>query len=304
MKDLAANIIARYELKAKPNYWQACIENVRDYVGKQLDGVSITKKHGAVGNWQPLNFDSRIFGLSMGTIDWWAAEDLYNANRPALLNELLTDADGAGIDQLTLRVSASDNPAIEWAEDAGFRTVTIFTGFAMELRNAEETSRRPCIRAAEPLDGMVLREITAEAFSFGTRFHNDTGLADGAEKLHQEWIDNCLKGEAADCLTVAEVSGKVVGYISFKIDRLSAEKLRQARASIGLFAVRNASRGKGIGSKLLMAVCSILKERGIERVDVGTEATNYNAINVYTKAGFKVIQSSVTMHRWRSRTIT
>ena len=43
-----------------------------------------------------------------------------------------------------------------------------------------------------------------------------------------------------------------------------------------------------------MAVCSALKERGIERVEVGTEATNYNAINVYAKAGFKVDYNQVS----------
>ena len=62
---------------------------------------------------------------------------------------------------------------------------------------------------------------------------------------------------------------------------------------------RNA-RGLGIGRALLQAVLAELYKRGVERVEVGTESINSAAVNAYIAAGFKVVQSCLTLHRWRS----
>ena len=155
------------------------------------------------------------------------------------------------------------------------------------------------LRRAEQGDLEDLRRITRESFAAETRFHFDLRLPSvDTERLHQCWIENCLEGKAADCVFVARIDGQVAGYITCQVDPAALPHLGQARGSIGLFAVDPEARGRGLGAGLLEGAQSWLVDQGVVRVEVGTESFNYGALHSYLRAGFRLVQSSFTLHRW------
>jgi ribosomal protein S18 acetylase RimI-like enzyme len=293
-------LLAEYELVVRPDYWQVDRAHLARYLQCQAGVCHWIERGAARGCWNRLDFDSQIYDLPMGRVDWIVAPELGDHTRVALLQELLCEADAAGVEQLSLRLSARDVQGVQWAEEAGFRVITAFVGLARYARAGVCPVDDIALRTATERDGAMLRAITDEAFTDGTRFHLDRRLAGGARELHRQWIDNCLSGAVADGVIVAEGNGEVVGYITYQINPHSAVELGQQRATIGLFAVCASARGRGVGRALLQAGLNDLSALGVERVEVGTESINSVAINAYVAAGFKVVQSCLTMHRWRA----
>ena len=299
-------IVAAYELLTAAEHWAVDAQRLSAYLGRELEradrqilfGKTEDDRGTAVAVWRELEFDSAIFSRSMGRIDWVAAPDLDHPVRTALLRETLDAATARGVVHLTLRVSARDSRLIHAAEEAGFRTVTAFVGLsrAVEL---DPGPAEPRVRAADAADRVALQEITGEAFASGTRFHMDPTLpAVDTARLHQCWIENCLAGRAADVVLAGMDGGRVAGYITCSVDAGARECLGQARGSIGLFAAASHARGRGLGQALLRAALDWLGERGVERAEVGTESINYGALRAYARAGFRPVQSCVTLHRW------
>lgn len=62
--------------------------------------------------------------------------------------------------------------------------------------------------------------------------------------------------------------------------------IRDRRAYMYAFRVREDFRNKGYGTSLLKTVLSILKENGYYEFTVGVEDDNYNAIHMYQALGF------------------
>ncbi len=293
--------LADYEMQTRPDYWQVERAKAADYLRLQYAGGEQVIIGDAIGSCRALEFDTEIFGVSMGRIDWVAAQDLNAPERVAVLQFLLERAEQLGIEQLSFRLSALDVPLIHAAENAGFRLLTVFTGLckAVPAKSALQSAEVE-LRPAQEVDLGTLLSITDEAFATGTRFHLDQRLMGKARHLHRRWIENCVNGVVADQVFVAEEQGGVIGYITARSDKLSAETMGKSMGTIDLFAVRRDARGKGVGTALLNAVNQYFADLGIERVDVGTESANNAAINAYVRAGFKVVQSCVTMHHWRS----
>ena len=301
----AVSCLAAYELLTAGDYWQVSQEQLAGYLQSKLEGGDQEVVGGdetAVGVWRELDFDSRIFKRKMGRIDWGAAADLEAPGRERLLGRILEDAAARGVEHLTYRISALDPRMIQAAEAAGFRTTTVFVGLVKKIEGDGDRAD-PRVRVAGPDDLEALQQITREAFARNTRFHFDPGLpATDTARMHQCWIENCLAGWAADMVLVAVENGRVVGYITGQVDSRARLHLGEARASIGLFAVATQARGQGLGRALLHAAQRWLGEHAVERAEVGTESINFSALQAYLRAGFRIVQSSLTLHRWAGRT--
>ncbi len=301
----ALDCLAEYELQVSPAYWLVDKEHLVNYLGAKvgagssllLDSESAADAS-SVAIWRELDFDSEIYATRMGRIDWIAAEDLESQTRQKLLGLVIQQAEERGIQHLTFRINARDPHLVQLAEEAGFRMATSFVGLA-RLLNGKDLATASFLHCAEPGDLEALRRITREAFAAETRFHFDLRLPSaGTERLHQCWIENCLEGKAADCVFVARIDGQVAGYITCQVDPAALAHLGQARGSIGLFAVDPKARGRGLGAGLLEGAQAWLVDQGVARIEVGTESFNYGALHSYLRAGFRLVQSSFTLHRW------
>jgi len=91
---------------------------------------------------------------------------------------------------------------------------------------------------------------------------------------------------------VAEMNGKVVGYIMTRVDRgfdyYSSHRAFAEKGHIISIAVLPHARRKGIGEALLRRAVESVKKRGVKEVYLEVRVSNTPAINLYHKLGFKI----------------
>lgn len=100
------------------------------------------------------------------------------------------------------------------------------------------------------------------------------------------WDYSYFNAALKDLLIVYEDDGtkKVVGY-------LIAVCCKQNRALIMKVAVHPKYRSKGIATKLLKAILEMLKDMGIEEVEIDVDMVNRGAIELYERVGFKIART-------------
>ncbi len=83
-------------------------------------------------------------------------------------------------------------------------------------------------------------------------------------------------------LLVADIGGKVVGYIAvMDVDRETSKVVS--------LAVKKEFRRMGIGTRLLKSAIERCKERGKKKVMLEVRVSNYPAQRLYKKMGFKIV---------------
>ena len=242
-----------------------------------------------------LPFDSSIYRIPMAQILYWIGP----SDQP--LRDALAVAKQREVKHIHYRVPTKDTHHLQLAETHGFRIMTVFMALVGRLGPKDAmpvtTSKNIEIERANSDDLPLLQAIGREAFSVGTRFHADQSLSvDGSQLLHERWIENCCRGLAADEVLVARASDDLAGFISCKLERSLSGALRRSIGSIGLFVVAAKWRGQGIGRFLLAAAKRWFADRGVECVEVGTEGSNFRALNAYIKAGFQFTWSACSLH--------
>lgn len=106
-------------------------------------------------------------------------------------------------------------------------------------------------------------------------------------KVHEEDENQVL---------VAEVDGKVVGYVFFENRAGTALETAYTWASVNDLYVHPAYRRKGIATKLMKHTFDYLKSIGVTHVRLYVMIDNHAAINLYRKFGFKDLQLRMQMH--------
>ena len=121
-----------------------------------------------------------------------------------------------------------------------------------------------------------------------SRFKLDKKLSPYFEKLYTLWIKNSIENTFADFVLVYRDEDKIVGFLTLK------EK--ETYFDIGLFAVSEKYRGKGIGTALLTKVDSMI---GIgKEVRVVTQKDNQQACRIYEKHGLSKHSLTYIYHLW------
>ena len=110
------------------------------------------------------------------------------------------------------------------------------------------------------------------------------------ERLYRKWIENSVNGQMADIVLIYSDGGHKLGTITIQI--------KDDIGSIGLLAVDVQSQGKGVGSALIQAGESWLKNNGVTSVEVSTQKDNRPACSFYEKCGFSQRSSTDIYHLW------
>jgi ribosomal-protein-alanine N-acetyltransferase len=107
------------------------------------------------------------------------------------------------------------------------------------------------------------------------------------------WIDHLSK--FGDTFYVAEIDGKIAGYILTRIEEgpsFFQHNKKIKRGHIVSLAVREIYRGRGVASYLLSTILGILsKTYEVPEAYLEVRVSNIVAINLYRKFGFVVIQT-------------
>jgi ribosomal protein S18 acetylase RimI-like enzyme len=152
------------------------------------------------------------------------------------------------------------------------------------------------IRRARPGDLPELRRIIVEAFGKRTMHYLlerrfgpiggrswDLRKADEIESFYRYHPEGVL---------VTEEEGRILGFVSFQLDP------DRRMGKIGNNAVDPEYQNQGIGTKQIARALDILKERGMNIVEVQTGlADDYApARHMYEKCGFEPTMEFVTYH--------
>lgn len=91
------------------------------------------------------------------------------------------------------------------------------------------------------------------------------------------------------CAFIAEINGKVIGYIAGRLlstDRYASRTVENFAEIDNMFVLEK-YRGKGIGTQLVKAFLKWSKARKVDRIKVVTAAKNKKGQNFYKQNGFK-----------------
>ena len=212
---------------------------------------------------------------------------------------------GGGLDQERLRAvddwaaangvaciyflaDSNDASSAHVAEDGGFRLMDL----RVELRRptaGDETTGE--LRSAGPADLDELRRIARSSHGV-TRFYADPHFPDDrCDDLYDSWITRSLEGWA-DGVLVAELDGRLVGYVSCHLDPAAGA------GSIGLIAVDESARRGGLGVTLSRGAVAWCRDRGAQQMSVVTQGRNAAALRTFQRAGFLVDSVGLWFHKW------
>jgi ribosomal protein S18 acetylase RimI-like enzyme len=227
-----------------------------------------------------LAWDSEFFGISIARIQ---ANHLTDADA----REAIAWCTANGIACLYFLADADDPATIRAVEMHEFRMVDIRVTLDCSAPLTE--GRSPAVRPYGEYDLAQLRETAREGHA-NTRFYSDPGFdRSRCADLYAAWIERSCRGWA-QAVFVAEDDGAPAGYITCHRSG--------ACASIGLLAVDERSRGKGLGTQLVQACLSYLRMNAVQSVTVVTQGGNIDSQRLYQAAGFRTRSVGIWYHRW------
>ena len=232
-----------------------------------------------------LQWDSDFFGLSVATLDGGhlhaeTSKDVFNWCRQEKIRCLYFLADGR------------DSQTLQCAYKKGFQFIDVRVEMEYDLRNAQQ-SKEPSLAIQSVTKKGQLKNIQAFARKSHTesRFFKDLNFdRTKCEKLYENWIYRDF--EKGHILGFYPVEGEIVkGYLTFIMESLDIAK-------IGLIAVEDDYRGRGVGSELLNKTIAMSKKLNAKKLVVVTQATNTSALRLYEKAGFRISGVKLWFHKW------
>jgi ribosomal protein S18 acetylase RimI-like enzyme len=128
-------------------------------------------------------------------------------------------------------------------------------------------------------DVELLREIRAEALqrypqTFGSPEEEQGG--DAMAAAYRRWLSSTILG-AFECQTLVGTAGFYV----------SSDKRSQHRGHIYTVYVRDGSRGKGVGDRLIKLLLTLAEAR-VDQVHLDVLVTATDAIRTYKRNGFEI----------------
>ena len=223
---------------------------------------------------EELTWDTSLFKKKIGIL-------VPNTGSTAEIESELELAHEAEYKYITCKLNTQDTYIIRNLEFAGFYLTDIGVTWAVETEeffrkfNDEKLISANAAVTACNEDIPTLKTLIT-SFFLDSRFYNDPFFSkEEADKLHTVWIENSVKGVAADkVLYIPDV-----GFITCKI---SPDK----KGSIALIGVKNSYRGKGFGKALIFSSMKWFVSQNLTIVNVKTQLRNIAAMNFYRKQGF------------------
>lgn len=216
----------------------------------------------------------------------------------AALGEVLDRCVAEGVRLLITRCTTEDMPTVHALEEVGCRLMDTLLYFRRnltdELLRASPLDDHVIIRPACPEDARRVEEVAAEAFSgYNGHFHADPRLDRAAcDAVYTSWArSSVLSRDVADEVLVAEVGGRVVGFLTLKF----------AAPQIGegpLYGVARAFQGQGLGRALMAHGLRWFRVHDAAWMQMSTQVTNTRSQRVWIGLGFEPSHSYYTFHRW------
>lgn len=241
----------------------------------------------------PRNFDSTCYGRSI-----WKIASLRGENEgqiTTLLKEVTICCEENSIDLLTLDIDAADLSISPLLQRNGFY---LAASKLTMIRYAEDLAAlgKPLftVRSAVPADLEVLTRLAEERLTEST-LGNDPHLErKNSTRAYAEWIEKAVAGEWADHAFVAERSGKIKGFLSYRYDALfSSITGRKLLDNSGLaFAASD-----GVGAYVSLLDHAAIVEKDTWGAFVECASDNYTVQRFCMRRGYPAVGNRLIFHR-------
>lgn len=196
---------------------------------------------------------------------------------------------------LIARCPSTDLKTIHSMEKLDFRLMDTLVYFRRDLTHTPLPQRRVIsIRSITEADMDAVGEIASQAFhNYDSHYHADPLLdRSTCDAIYVDWaMRSCRDKNTADDVLVAEVDGKVGGFLTLKI-------VDDGDADGRLYAVTPAMQGRGTGQALLTEALYWCRQRLLSGMIISTQITNSASQVSWVRVGFIPYQSFYTFHRW------
>ncbi len=228
--------------------------------------------------WDSGHFGFPIASVSPGSLDLSLAERVADECRTGAIRCLYFFAD------------ASDAGSCCSAATIGLRFVEARLSYVLALGRQSEQVGTPFLDVdpAKPEDLEHLRAMAKGAFQ-GTRFFRDPGFPrERVSAMYERWVDRDLSEGGVLVARGADRSPE--GFVTWRPDG--------ERVVIGLIAVAQHVRGRGVGRRLLVALEDVATARGASIIVVTTQGDNLVAQRLYQAAGYRSHKVEYCFHAW------
>ena len=244
---------------------------------------------------QSLDWDSNILALRSARIGYlWSLGD-YRVQRRRLSRLVKASIDQDRDEQvefMSTRIPCEDIASVHALEDNGFRLIESYLTF-VSCSSAKADGPRPDdrVRPAGPADAGGVSQLAFEAFRYNRYMIDPLLPKKQARHSRLVWVQNAFKGRA-EAVYLAEVDKVIAGFLIMRpIEGDNDRKI----GLIDLIAVDSRFRGQGIGSSLVSQALRHYQGK-VDLVEVGTQASNVAAVNLYQKMGFRFLRSEYSLH--------
>jgi GNAT superfamily N-acetyltransferase len=216
--------------------------------------------------------------------DPWLAERL---GKPCW--RVASSREGSALDSLKAKGACFAYAKVPVAEIAlvrdligqGFYPVDVAVQFEGVVPPAQVGS---AIRFAKASDRDEVARVAGSTFQY-SRFHLDPAIPRTvANAMKAEWAGNFFANLRGDGMAVAEVDGRVVGFLQFF--RRPEEVLL-----IDLIGVDPACQGRGLARQLIQFVA-----RAARTTHVGTQVANVKSVRLYESLGLRQTGAHFVLH--------
>jgi len=117
---------------------------------------------------------------------------------------------------------------------------------------------------------------------------------------YSDYFYESLLEELPEAFVVAEISGKIVGYIMCKMEHGFSNFIKLGfvkKGHVVSIAVINEHRSKGFGSALVNESIKGVKIRQCSELYLEVRCSNNDAVRLYEKLGFSIIQRLKAYYR-------
>lgn len=225
-----------------------------------------------------LNWDSEFFGKKVYQID--AFSEIPEGEWEAVVNEKP--------DLIYCIIEAPSLKTVEFMKQQGGilydnKIKYLKQGFTTSAPKNNEFHCENISLLTEDLEEMVYQ---SGSFS---RFNLDPCLSVRFKDLYKEWILGSLNKKLADEVLLAKDNkGNSVGFITLSI--------RDGIGNIGLIAVTEHSRGRGVGQFLMQEADNFFRKKQASAATVVTQIDNIPACRLYEKMGYTITKNQSIFH--------
>jgi len=191
------------------------------------------------------------------------------------------------------KISTSQVDLIRYLNPVGMYIVDVNVRFGIQTESAKAICAPSEINVGEfvPEQYQAVLDIAANSFRY-SRFHLDPHCQTViANQIKHDWVSNYISDLRGECLFVASLDEKSVGFLAVLAIERDGEKIY----TIDLIGAHNSFQGRGVGQALMAHFIDQYKDQ-CDCLQVGTQVSNIPSMRLYHKFGFFITQSQYVLH--------